>query len=134
MKGFLWCVCLVLVVWVGCQQPDAHAQCCQGQSCQGQLCLSLELAKAPKVGWPWTPTPAPPPAPAPAPVVNPQTPAEDLVVEVPDQPGQHVMTRAIAAVVRAPAKLVQAIRNREHKPVARAVGAVGRLIFHRHRR
>jgi hypothetical protein len=97
-------------------------------SCAGGSCALNQTAAPTTVGWPWSPpAPAPRPTPNPAPVVVvPVAPVvADLVIEVPDRPGRQIIAAAIAAVVRAPVAIAKAIKNRQHRPVAKLVKAVG---------
>lgn len=133
-------VIVVLILFLTATYAEAGrraASPCDGGACAVQQSADVDVAMAAKergkAGWPWTPvpapspTPAPTPSPAPAPVV---VPVEPLAVEVAESPG--VLTATVAAVVRAPAKLIKAIRERERRPLLRVAKGV-RLICHRRR-
>jgi hypothetical protein len=100
------------------------------------LCVSLtEAAKsrsACSVGACVVPAPMPivKPAPAPAPEVAPVPPVVTDGVVVESQVSAEVrrsIVKVASAPVRAVAALAGAVRNREHKPVVKAVKAVGKL-------
>jgi len=117
--------CALLLCCVASIADAAKRSCpCNGGSC--------EVAAA-KVAWPWTPTPKPPVVVVvpPVPVVVPACdPAEQLVVEVADRQGRHIVRAVIAVVVRAPAHIAKAVAR--IRPM-RAVGKVLVVALPRHR-
>jgi len=107
-------LCAMLVLLFLTTSADA-GRLVKSKSCDGGSC-TVELAKAPRVGmWPFSPPapkPAPIPKPGPAPVLivvpDACTPADQLVVEVPDRPGRHVLRATVGAIVKLPVKAVKA--------------------------
>lgn len=132
VKLSLWVVCVILLCVSLSEAGRFRSSGCSGGACAASVVQPLPAdSEVAMRGWPWTkpPAPAPRPAPAPAPIVQPPAPApavevvtSEISVEV-----RRPIVRAVAASVKAVAASAGAVRNREHKPVVRAVKApVGR--------
>jgi hypothetical protein len=138
MKVLVWVNCAIVLgvslseagrfraVQSGCSDGQCATSAVQLPAVE-PLPADTEVATA--RGWPWSKPPAPAPQPTPAPVPAPVVTGGTVLVEAEvSAEVRRPIVKVATVPVRALGALVGAVRNREHKPVVRAVRVVKAVV------